>query len=176
MRKKSEIIWNAWKDAFQWKWGFVKIKKVWNQIKIWSLTSLLLSKKIKTLAGILRRLINFSHLFILSRQCSNERGMIRLTLGTSYTRGKTRVFSLEVARQLPLNSAKNLNRKTHLRSAIFKNPASFLLVFANVSAHSPLAGFIWVFGHVVRDLPQGSTLTFFLGGPIGPLKSLIINF
>ena len=23
---------------------------------------------------------------------------------------------------------------------------------------------------------QGSTLTFFLGGPIGPLKSLIINF
>ena len=40
---KSEIIWNAWKDvAFDalivWKWGFVKTKKVWNQIKIWTLT------------------------------------------------------------------------------------------------------------------------------------------
>ena len=44
--KKSEIIWNAWKDvlinALQvWKWGFVKSKKVWNQIKIWTLTSLI---------------------------------------------------------------------------------------------------------------------------------------
>ena len=43
--KKSEIIWNAWKDvlfnALQvCKWGFVKSRKVWNQIKIWTLTSL----------------------------------------------------------------------------------------------------------------------------------------
>ena len=42
---KSEIIWYAWKDALLnelkvWKWGFVKSKKVWNQIKIWTLTSL----------------------------------------------------------------------------------------------------------------------------------------
>ena len=44
--KKSEIIWNAWKDVLidalkVWKWGFVKSKKVWNQIKIWTLTSLI---------------------------------------------------------------------------------------------------------------------------------------
>ena len=43
--KKSEIIWNAWKDVLfnalkVWKWGIVKSKKVWNQIKIWTLTSL----------------------------------------------------------------------------------------------------------------------------------------
>ena len=43
--EKSEIIWNAWKDVLfnaltVWKWGFVKSKKVWNQIKIWTLTSL----------------------------------------------------------------------------------------------------------------------------------------
>ena len=43
--KKSEVIWNAWKDvllnAFKVrKLGFVKSKKVWNQIKIWTLTSL----------------------------------------------------------------------------------------------------------------------------------------
>ena len=43
--KKSEIIWNAWKDVLfnalkVWKWGFVQSKKVWNQIKIWTLTSL----------------------------------------------------------------------------------------------------------------------------------------
>ena len=28
-------------------------------------------------------------------------------------------FSLEVARQLPLNTTKNLNRKPHLRSVVF---------------------------------------------------------
>ena len=44
--KKSEIIWNAWKNVLfnalkVWKWGFVKNKKVWNQIKIWTLTSLI---------------------------------------------------------------------------------------------------------------------------------------
>ena len=43
--KKYEKVWNAWKDvlfnAFKvWQWGFVKSKKVWNQIKIWTLTSL----------------------------------------------------------------------------------------------------------------------------------------
>ena len=43
--KKFKIIWNAWKDVLfnalkVWKLGFVKITKVWNQIKIWTLTSL----------------------------------------------------------------------------------------------------------------------------------------
>ena len=38
-------------------------------------------------------------------------------------------FSLEVPRQLPLNTAKNPNRKTHLRSVVFWNCASFSLVF-----------------------------------------------
>ena len=40
--KKSDIIWNAWKDVIfnalkVWKWGFVKSKKVWNQLTIWTL-------------------------------------------------------------------------------------------------------------------------------------------
>ena len=38
-------------------------------------------------------------------------------------------FSLKVARQLPLNTPKNLNRKTHLRSMIFLNSAEISLVF-----------------------------------------------
>ena len=63
-------------------------------------------------------------------------------------------FSLKVARQLPLNTPKNLNRKTHLRSVIFWNSAEISLVFANVNACSNLAGIIRVFGHVVRDLQR----------------------
>ena len=43
-------------------------------------------------------------------------------------------FSWEVARQLPLNTAKNLNRKNHLRSRIFWNSAGFSGVFAIVNA------------------------------------------
>ena len=50
-------------------------------------------------------------------------------------------FSWEVARQLPLNTAKNPNRKTHLRSRIFWNSAGFSGVFANVNACSNLAGY-----------------------------------
>ena len=38
-------------------------------------------------------------------------------------------FSLKVARQLPLNTPKNPNRKTHLRSVIFWNSAEISLVF-----------------------------------------------
>ena len=43
--KKSEKVWNAWKyvlfNALKvWKLGFVTSNKVWNQIKIWTLTSL----------------------------------------------------------------------------------------------------------------------------------------
>ena len=38
-------------------------------------------------------------------------------------------FSLKVARQLPLNTPKNPNRKTHLRSVIFWNSAKISLVF-----------------------------------------------
>ena len=61
-------------------------------------------------------------------------------------------FSLEVARQLPLNTAKNLNRKTHLRSVVVWYSAGLSLVFANVNARSPLISIIQVFGHVGRDL------------------------
>ena len=50
-------------------------------------------------------------------------------------------FSWEVARQVPLNTAKNPNRKTHLRSRIFWNSAGFSGVFANVNACSNLAGY-----------------------------------
>ena len=38
-------------------------------------------------------------------------------------------FSLKVARQLPLNTPKNPNRKTHLHSVIFWNSAEISLVF-----------------------------------------------
>ena len=38
-------------------------------------------------------------------------------------------FSLKVARQLPLNTPKNPNRKTHLRSVIFWNSAKISLFF-----------------------------------------------
>ena len=44
-------------------------------------------------------------------------------------------FSLEVARQLPLNTAKNPNRKTHLRSVFF-NSAGFSLVFLPICKRS----------------------------------------
>ena len=53
-KNSSGIIWNAWKDVLYqciqtvlkvWKWGFVKSKKVWNQIKIWTLTSLIYKQK-----------------------------------------------------------------------------------------------------------------------------------
>ena len=64
-------------------------------------------------------------------------------------------FSLKVARQLPLNTPKNPNRKTHLRSVIFlKLRRKFHWFFANVNARSNLAGIIRVFGHVVRDLQR----------------------
>ena len=48
--KKSEIIRNAWKDVLfsalkVWKWGFVKSKKVWNQIKNWTPTFLFEEQK-----------------------------------------------------------------------------------------------------------------------------------
>ena len=38
-------------------------------------------------------------------------------------------FLLKVARQLPLNTQKNPNRKTHLRNVIFWNSAKISLVF-----------------------------------------------
>ena len=60
-------------------------------------------------------------------------------------------FLLEVARQLPLNTAKNPNWKTHLRSVVFETPPVFTVFFANVNARFPLTGIIWDFGHVGRD-------------------------
>ena len=55
-------------------------------------------------------------------------------------------FLLKVARQLPLNTPKNLNKKPHLRSVIFETPPKFHWFFANVNARSNLAGIIRVFG------------------------------
>ena len=51
-KKKSEIIWNVWKDvlfnAFKLHYKsenvFFLKQKVWNQIKIWTLTSLYMDK------------------------------------------------------------------------------------------------------------------------------------
>ena len=54
-------------------------------------------------------------------------------------------FSLEVARQLPLNTAKNPNRKTHLRSVFLWNSAGFSLVFCQckrlLPSHRYYSGF-----------------------------------
>ena len=63
-------------------------------------------------------------------------------------------FLLEVARQLPLNTATTkTNRKAHLRSMFFfYSPVFSLFFFANVNAHSPLAGIIQVVDHMGRDL------------------------
>ena len=62
-------------------------------------------------------------------------------------------FLLEVTRQLPLNTAKNPNKKTHLRSVFFFKLRRLFTVFLPiVNARSPLTGIIRVFGHVGRDL------------------------
>ena len=62
-------------------------------------------------------------------------------------------FSWEVARQLPLNTAKKTRiKKPTSGVGFFKTPPVFQGFFANVNACSKLAGIIWVFGHVVRDL------------------------
>ena len=45
----------------------------------------------------------------------------------------------------------------------------------NVHVHGVMATTIFL--HIFKvHCTQGSTLTFFLGGPFGPLKSLIIHF
>ena len=46
-------------------------------------------------------------------------------------------FLLEVARQLPLNTAKNQNRKTHLWSVVFWNSAGFSLFFCQCKRSLP---------------------------------------
>ena len=46
-------------------------------------------------------------------------------------------FSLKVARQLPLNTPKNPNRKTHLPSEIFWNSAKISLVFCQCKRSLP---------------------------------------
>ena len=61
-------------------------------------------------------------------------------------------FSWEVARQLPLNTAKNPNRKTHLRSGIFLNSAGFSGFFCQCKRLLQSRRYYSVFGHVVRDL------------------------
>ena len=63
-------------------------------------------------------------------------------------------FSLEVARQLPLNTAKNPNEKPTSEVWFFETPPVFHWFFANVNACSPLTGIIRVFSHVGRDLPR----------------------
>ena len=65
-------------------------------------------------------------------------------------------FSLEIARQLPHNTAKNPRKKPESKNSevwFFETPPVFHCFFANVNARSPLAGIIQVFGHVGRDLP-----------------------
>ena len=65
-------------------------------------------------------------------------------------------FSLKVARQLPLNTPKNPNRKTHLRSVIFWNSAKISLVFCqckrSLQSRRYYSGF-WS-RHVIRDLQR----------------------
>ena len=62
-------------------------------------------------------------------------------------------FLWEVARQLPLNTAKKpVSKKPTSRVGFFETPPVFQGFFANVNACSNLAGIIRVFDHVVRDL------------------------
>ena len=63
-------------------------------------------------------------------------------------------FSLKVARQLPLNTKKTWIEKPTSAAWFFETPPKFHWFFANVNAHSNLAGIIRVFGHVVRDLQR----------------------
>ena len=63
-------------------------------------------------------------------------------------------FSLKVARQLPLNTPKNLNRKTHFRSVIFWNSAEIYLFFCQCKRSLQSHRYYSVFGHVVRDLQR----------------------
>ena len=70
-------------------------------------------------------------------------------------------FSLKVARQLPLNTPKNPNRKTHLRSVIFWNSAEISLVFCQckrlLQSRRVLFGFLvtWyvTFSGITRPRP-----------------------
>ena len=61
-------------------------------------------------------------------------------------------FSLEVARQLPLNTEKTRIEKPTSKVWFFETPPVFHWFFANVNARSPLTGIIRVFGQVGRDL------------------------
>ena len=62
-------------------------------------------------------------------------------------------FSLEVARQLPLNTAtKKRIEKPTSEEWFFETPPVFHWFFANVNARSPLTCIIRVFGHMGRDL------------------------
>ena len=62
-------------------------------------------------------------------------------------------FSLEVARQLPLNCKKNwIEKPTSEVFFFFLTLPVFHCFFANVNACSPLTGIIRVFGHVGRAL------------------------
>ena len=61
-------------------------------------------------------------------------------------------FSLEVARQIPLNTVKNRIEKPTSEVWFFETPPVFHWFFANVNACSPLTGIIRFFGHVGRDL------------------------
>ena len=54
-------------------------------------------------------------------------------------------FSLEVDRQLPLNTAKNLNRKTHLWSVVYWNSAGFSLFFCQCKRSLPSHRYYWGF-------------------------------
>ena len=71
---------------------------------------------------------------------------------------KPEFFSLEVARQLPLNTAKKKwIEKPTSEVWFFETLLVFHWFFANVNARSPLAGIFRVFGHVGRDLPESHT-------------------
>ena len=83
--------------------------------------------------------INCWHSTSIPLLSTRQRGYLVLLEGSIYSAVYTCIkkpesfshsgFSLKVARQLPLNTPKNPNRKTHLRSVIFWNSAEISLVF-----------------------------------------------
>ena len=63
-------------------------------------------------------------------------------------------FWLKVARQLPLNTPKNPNRKTHLHSVIFWNSAEISLFFCQCKRSLQSRRYYLGFWSVIRDLQR----------------------
>ena len=67
---------------------------------------------------------------------------------------RIRVFCWKLLGNFPITLKKKRIKKPTSAAWVFETPPKFHWFFANVNAHSNLAGIIQVFGHVVRDLQR----------------------